>query len=116
MKKLIESKIQDLTALLGNNERRITELIARNPNYKIIEKQNKIKELKDLLPILNNNKNKAVQDFEEEVLEDIKKLDYDVRLLKSSLMTDEDEIEIRKQEAEFLREDILAFEELKKQF
>ena len=115
MKEIIESKIQDLKALLGNNERRITELIDRNPHDKIIEKQNKINELKELLPVLKNNKYKAVQDFEEELSEDIKKLDHDVRVLKSNLMTDDHEINSRKQEIEFLRVDILAFEELKKQ-
>ena len=112
MKELIESKIQDLKEQLTKNEQRITELIARNPHDKIIEKQDKIQQLKELLPILKNNKNKGIQDFEEEVLEDIKKLDYDVRVLKSSLMTDDHEINSRKKEIEFLREDILAFEEL----
>ena len=112
MKKLIENKIQDLKVLLTNHEQRIQELIARNPHELIIEYQNKIKELKELLPILKSNKNQGVQEFEKEVLEDIKRLDYDVRVLKSHIMTDEDEIQIRKQNIDFLKQDILAFEEL----
>ena len=46
------------------------------------------------------------------VLGTIKRFDYDVRLLKSHIMTDEDEIQIRKQNIDFLKQDILAFEEL----